>query len=128
MLIELRCGSLDKTFYEALTTYREKLNYISIDNYSAEVGIGDFGFEKYFVRIITANNCRMTTRKLSGIVLSIVSMCLEKRLTMRPRGVMSNISIGQRIVPRSRTLGWIVLRWIVILQQLRRERRLGDIN
>lgn len=36
-------------------------------------------------------------RIFKGKILSIVSTSLEKRLTIRPNGVMSKSSIGQRI-------------------------------
>lgn len=46
--------------------------------------------------LFTMNAWLKTTRILNGSTLSIVSISLENRLTIRPRGVVSNISIAHR--------------------------------
>lgn len=46
--------------------------------------------------LFTINAWLKTTRILNGSTLSIVSISLENRLTIRPSGVISNISIAQR--------------------------------
>lgn len=63
----------------------------------------------------TAKTCMMTIRNVPGKVLSTTATSLEKRLTMRPDGVVSKKDIGDRMI-FDNMLAWRLPAAVTILE------------